>query len=62
MLNIGGRKSRNKVAVGEPAAGSLIVKSVLNFLILISSNHAMGDVSESDAMKSVIGNEIPAEI
>ena len=33
MLSTGGRKSRNKVIVGEPAIGSLIYISVIYFTL-----------------------------
>ena len=35
MLGIGGRKSRNKVIVGEPAIGSLILINVIDYLCLL---------------------------
>ena len=35
MLCIGGRKSRNKVIVGEPAIGSFILKNLVSGRILL---------------------------
>ena len=33
MIFLGGRKSRNKVIVGEPAIGSFVIKTYCNKLV-----------------------------
>ena len=59
-LNIGGRKSRNKVAVGEPAAGSFIW-SIVIFCQLWSNICRLVDVSERKAKKNVMWHVVSAE-
>jgi hypothetical protein len=39
MLGLGGRKSRNKVIVGEPAIGSLILLLKRVFSVLTNFNY-----------------------
>lgn len=58
MLCIGGRKSRNKVIVGEPAIGSLMIQTTNSGLLaILFYNHiilfeiVMGDASAYLAMK-----------
>ena len=54
MLRIGGRKSRNKVIVGEPAIGSLIYENISNFIglyLLFFLMTTMVDSSVYHAMK-----------
>ncbi len=58
MLCIGGRKSRNKVIVGEPAIGSLMIQKLIQgclqscfIIIYILFEIVMGDASAYLAMK-----------
>ena len=68
MLCIGGRKSRNKVIVGEPAIGSLLLMKSISFSFENDVNKSYismigsGDTSAQLAMKDesylVILNEL----